>query len=251
MNIVDKVTSTRYTIKEILKEEWDTSSIADLSPSEIEKMYTIPSAKVTSLTPFGVASGCNFTLKHKFIPSHRLHVIYYNFPEIGRLNSKVTKSSCEKLNKLYEDQIINKEDSLLIIINDTISESLETSFYDLNINFQTSFESMDLDSQIIDEMKENDFPLEKKHFRNIHLFDINTLTNNLLKHRLIPPHKPIRTKEEINTILKKCNCSLKQLPVILKNDKISKLIRLAPGDICEITRKSVKCGVYPFYRVCK
>ena len=91
MNIVEKVNKTRYTLKEILKEEWDTSTIADLSDTEIQKIYSIPSAKNSNLALFGPASGCNFTLKHLKIPSHKLHVIYFNLPEIGRQNSKVTK----------------------------------------------------------------------------------------------------------------------------------------------------------------
>ena len=251
MNIVDKVTATRNTIKDILTEEWDTSSIADLTTSEVEKMYSLPSSKVNSLTPFGVATGCNFTLKHKSIPSYRLHIIYYNLPEIGRLNSKVTKSACEKLNRLYQEGIVNKEDSLFVIVNDAISESLEESFYDLNVNLQTSFEMMELNENIVDEMKESGHVLGKKHFRNVHIFDINSLTNNILNHRLVPNHRPIRKKDEINKVLDKCNCLINQLPVINKNDIISKLIRLAPGDVCEITRQSVKCGEYSFYRVCK
>ena len=33
-------------------------------------------------------------------------------------------------------------------------------------------------------MKKNDYHVEKKHFRNVIYFDINSLTNNLLSHRL-------------------------------------------------------------------
>mgnify|MGYP001318029605 FL=1 len=251
MNIVEKVNNTRYTLKEVLKDEWDTSTIANLSNSEVEKMYTIPSGKINSLSLFGVASGCNLTLKHKYMPSHSLHIIYYNFPEIGRLNSKVTKSACDKLSKLYEEEIIQYEDSLLIIINDTISESLETSFNLMNIKLQSGLETKGLSEEIISEMKENDYPLKNSHFRNVHLFDVNNLTNNMLNHRLVPKSTPIRKTEDINKILEQCNCSMNQLPIILKNDMISKLIRLAPGDICKIVRKSSKCGDYPFYRICK
>ena len=64
MNIIQKVNRTRYTLKEILDEEWDTSTIADLSDQEIEKIYSVPSAKNKSLSTFGVASGCNYSLKH-------------------------------------------------------------------------------------------------------------------------------------------------------------------------------------------
>ena len=190
-------------------------------------------------------------LSHQKVPSHKLHVIYYNFPEIGRLNSKVTKSACDKLAKLYEEEVIQFEDSLLIIINDTISESLEISFNLLNIKLQSGLETKGLSENIISAMKENDFPLKNSHFRNVHLFDVNNLTNNILKHRLVPESIAVRKTEDINEILENCNCSMNQLPIILKNDMISKLIRLAPGDICKITRESNKCGNYPFYRVCK
>lgn len=251
MNIVEKVNNTRYTLKEILKNEWDTSSIADLSNVEIEKIYTTPSGNNNSLPLFGVASGCNFTLRHKELPSHKLHIIYYNFPEIGRLNSKVTKSACEKLNKLYDEEIIDYEDSLIIIINDTISESLENSFNLMNVKLQSELKEKGINEDLIDEMKKNNYPLKNSHFRNIHLFNINNLTNNVLEHRLVPKHNAIRKNKDIKEILTKCNCTINQLPIILKNDMISKLIRLAPGDICEIIRESNKCGNYPFYRLCK
>ena len=86
MNIVDKVTRTRFTLKEILSNEWNTSVMPDMSNNEVEKMYTLPSSKNKQIAQFGVASACNFSLKHNLIPSYNLHVIYYNFPEIGNLS---------------------------------------------------------------------------------------------------------------------------------------------------------------------
>lgn len=251
MNIIEKVNKTRYTLKKLLDNEWDVSSIADLSDNEIQKIYSIPSSKNSNLALFGPASGCNFSLKHRKIPSHKLHIIYFNLPEIGRQNSKVTKAACEKLNNLYQSELIDFEDSLFIIINDNISESLEKSFTSLNLNLQNSLQGIGLNEEIISEMKKNNFPLENKHFRNVHLLDINQLTNNIMEHRLIPKHIPIRDKEEINKILNKCNCTINQFPIISKTEMMSKIIRLAPGDICKIIRKSSKCGEYPFYRVCK
>uniref|UniRef100_A0A6C0L3B2 RNA polymerase subunit H/Rpb5 C-terminal domain-containing protein n=1 Tax=viral metagenome TaxID=1070528 RepID=A0A6C0L3B2_9ZZZZ len=253
MDIVDKVNNSRYTLKSILSDEWDTSTIADLSREEIEKMYTVPSSS-TSLIPLGNASGCNFSIRHKHIPSHRLHIIYFNFPEIGRQSSKVTKSACDKIESLYSSGMIDFEDSVFVIINDNVSESLEKSFTDLNIRLMNELEAnQDIDSmeQIKKEMEENNFPLQIRHFRNVYIFGIDGLTNNMLQHRLVPKHKQIRDPDEIQKVLTRCNCSLQQLPIILKNDAISKLKRLTTGDVCEITRKSVKCGQYPFYRVCK
>ena len=134
MNIIEKITRSRDTLKEFLKEEWDTSTMPDFSNQEIETIYNIPSSKNKSIAQFGIASGCNFSLKHKFIPTYRLHIIYYNFPEIGKVSSKITKSACEKIKSLYSSELISPEDSLFIIINDNISESLESSFDELNIS---------------------------------------------------------------------------------------------------------------------
>ena len=248
MSISQKVNRTRYSLKEVLSTEWETSELPDLSDKEIDKLYSLPSANLSSFP--GVAGACNFTVSHKFIPSYKLHIIYYNFPENGTKSSKVTKSACDKLQDFYNNEDVNQEDSLFIIINDTVSESLEKSFDGLNIRLQNEFEN-GISDKILDEMKKNNFPLSKKHFRNVHLFGIDSFTNNLLKHRLVPVHTAIRSIEEIDKILKKCNCELSQLPIILKNDIISKLIRLAHGDICHIQRDSNKCGEYPFYRICK
>ena len=41
MNIIQKVNRSRYTLKEILGEEWDVVSIPDFSDQEIEKRYTM------------------------------------------------------------------------------------------------------------------------------------------------------------------------------------------------------------------
>ena len=191
------------------------------------------------------------SFSHILKPSYKLHIIYYNFPENGTKSSKVTKSACDKLEDYFNEGHINNEDSLFIIINDVVSESLEKSFDGLNIKLQSYFDSNDISDEIKEEMEKNDFNLDKKHFRNIHLFNIDNFTNNILKHRLVPEHLVIRKKEEIQKILKECNCNLTQLPIILKNDIISKILRLAPGDLCKIIRNSDKCGEYPFYRVCK
>ena len=256
MNIISKVNKTRYTLKEVLENEWSVDSLPDLSDQEIEKMYSLPASVDKNIAPFGVASGCNFTLSHKHIPSYKLHIIYYNFPEIGKNSSKVTKSSCDKISEFYQSGAIDKDDSLFVIINENISESLEKSYTSLNINLQSIYqegedEAQTLSDEIIEEMKKSNHFLENKHFRNVHLFSIDDLTNNLLKHRLVPHHNVIRKKKEIDKILEMCNSHIHQLPIILKNDKVSKLLRVCNGDICEIKRNSKKSGEYSFYRVCK
>jgi len=56
----------------------------------------------------------------------------------------------------------------------------------------------------------------------------------------VPKHVCIRNEEEIKKILKKVNATREQMPIILRTDPMAKLIRLCPGDICEIMRKSEK-----------
>jgi len=249
MSTSQKINKSRYSLKKTLSDEWDTSTIHDYSEQELDKLYSIPSA---NLSPFpGVAGACNFSLSHRKIPSHKLHIIYYNFPENGRKSSKVTKSACDKIEEFYTDESMNDGDSMFIIINDVISESLEKSFNELNIKLQVLFKSNDLSDTIKEEMDQNDISWEKRHFRNVYLFNIDNFTNNIQEHRLVPPHKPIRENKKIEEILEKCNCKAHQLPIILKSDIMSKMLMLTSGDICEITRTSDKSGTYPFYRVCR
>ena len=89
------------------------------------------------------------------------------------------------------------------------------------------------------------------YFRNIHIFDINHLSFDISENFTVPEHKPIRKSHEIAEILEKTNTKSGQLPVILRTDAMAKLIRLCPGDICEINRKSERCGEYKYYRICK
>ena len=249
MSTSQKINKSRYSLKKTLSDEWDTSTIHDYSEQELDKLYSIPSA---NLSPFpGVAGACNFSLSHRKIPSHKLHIIYYNFPENGRKSSKVTKSACDKIEEFYTDESMNDGDSMFIIINDVISESLEKSFHGLNIKLNEQLTYLELSESIRDEMDQNDISLEKRHFRNVYLFNIDNFTNNIQEHRLVPPHKPIRENKKIEEILEKCNCKAHQLPIILKSDIMSKMLMLTSGDICEITRTSDKSGTYPFYRVCR
>ena len=63
----------------------------------------------------GNGGRCSFSLDHKIVPEHRLHIFYYNFPELGKNTSKTTKSIINKINQIY-DTYINKTDNILIII---------------------------------------------------------------------------------------------------------------------------------------
>ena len=253
MNKTEKINKSKYTLKEILSDEWDTSVIPDYANSEIEKIYF--NSDNQFISQFGYGFNCNIILNHKIITNYRLLILYYNFKELDKTSQKVNDKIRDKINNLYETNYLNKSDSIMIIVDEKITESIENYISVLNIELQNNLLQNGLTDEISDELNSLNMELNNdislRHFKNVYILNIDILTNNLLKHSLIPEHKCIRNKESIDKILNKCNSTINQLPIILKTDVVSKLKRFTTGDICEITRVSLKCGEYPFYRVCK
>ena len=89
------------------------------------------------------------------------------------------------------------------------------------------------------------------HFKNIHIYHLDTLSIDILKHNKVPKHEVFRFEDDIQNICEICNCRKDQLPVIERNDAIAKRLRIAPGDICKITRISNTAGETEYYRICK
>lgn len=250
MDIINQINLSRNTLKGYLNKDWDVSNILDYSNEEIEKIYR-SKANNTDID-FGKASGLNMKLSHLKVPSHKLHIIYYNFPDINSPLLKVTKTCGDKMLNLYKDEIINPEDSIILIITDTISENIEKTIEDIYNKGQEELLINKLSDNIIEENEKLGVDkLRVEHFKNIHVFNINTLTFDIAKHFAVPKHECFRNKAEIDNILVKTNSKINQLPIILRKDPMAKLLRMAPGDICAITRKSEKCGEYIYYRVCE
>lgn len=248
---ISKINRSRYHLKKYLNEEWITDNIHDYSDIEIEKLYRTNKPSSSDIY-FGNASACNFTVYHKKIQSHRLHVIYYNFPELGSPAVKITKTCSEKLNSLYKEGDIQPEDSLIVILYNKIPENLQIAIENLYILGQEELSTLGLSETIQNEnelLGENKYNIN--HFRNIHIYHLDSLSVDIINHSKVPKHIAIRDKPSIDLILEKCNCRIDQLPIILRNDAVAKRLRLAPGDICEITRVTQSAGDVVYYRVCK
>ncbi len=67
------------------------------------------------------------------------------------------------------------------------------------------------------------------------------------KHSLIPKHVKLSEKEK-ETLLKKYNVTVSQLPKILKSDSAIQNLGVKPGDIIKVIRKSPTSGEAFFYR---
>lgn len=250
MSYVHKINKSRSLFKKFLESEWDVSVISDYSDEEIEKLYNLKSSK-NSLS-FGKAGNLNITLEHSKIKDHKLHIIYYNFPEINSPALKVTKQCADKINKLYLEESIEPEDSVILVITEKISDNLEKAIEDLYNFGQEQLKINGLSDNIIDENEKlNEEKYRKNYFRNVHLFCINNISFDISLNITVPKHVCIRKEEDIENILKKVNANRDQMPIILRTDPMAKLIRLCPGDMCEIIRRSERCGEYKYYRICK
>jgi DNA-directed RNA polymerase subunit H (RpoH/RPB5) len=110
-------------------------------------------------------------------------------------------------------------------------------------------------SDIRDVIRDENLSLEDSynnyHFKNIHTFHLDTLSIDILKHSKVPKHEVFRFEKDIKQICEKCNCRKDQFPIIERNDAVAKRLRIAPGDICKITRISQTAGETEYYRVCK
>ena len=248
---IKKINQSRYSLNKYLSDEWKTDIITEYSDKEIEKIYK-SSQHVKAGIHFGAASGCNISLYHKFIPSHRLHIIYYNFPEIGRPSVKINKQCAEKLKKLYDENIISPEDSLIVILLNPVPENLEKSIEELYNIGQEELIQNKLGEVIHSENEKlNEDKYTNYHFKNIHVYHLDTLSIDILQHSKVPKHELIRKQSDIQKICEKSNCRPDQLPVILRSDAIGKRLRIAPGDICKITRITTTAGETDYYRICK
>jgi DNA-directed RNA polymerase subunit H (RpoH/RPB5) len=248
---IRKINKSRQNLRKYLSEEWKTDVIKDYSDKEIEKIYK-SSQHIKDGIIFGAGSSCNISLYHKKIKSHRLHIIYYNFPEIGRPSVKINKQCADKLNNLYEEGIISTEDSLIVILLNPVPETLEKSIEDLYSSGQEDLIKNGLSEQILSENEELDEDkYNNYHFKNIHIFHLATLSIDILNHSMVPNHEVFRFENDIQKICDKCNCRKDQLPIIDRNDAVAKRLRIAPGDICKITRVGNTVGETDYYRLCK
>ena len=251
MSIASHISKSRATLRAYLKDEWDVSPITAYSDRDIEVMYNTKVPQTKSLISFGNATPCNFSVQNLKVPSHRLHVIYYNFGELTGPPTKITKTCGDKLTNLYIDEIVAPEDSLLVILQVPITDNIQKSLEDMYLNGQEELKRIQLSDEITTEnesLGDNKYSL--RHFRSIHAFSLDHLLYDLRNHEKVPKHENYRQDSDIGTILSDCNAVISQLPVIQRTDIQARIMRMAPGDVCKITRDST-VGQVTTYRVCR
>ena len=138
-----------------------------------------------------------------------------------------------------------------MIILDRLTKNIEKTIATINLNSQEDLLLTGLSENIINENNPKKIPFQYSlsHFKNIHIVNILSLTIDLTNHSIVPKHECIRDKKVIKTLLKDTNTTIKQLPFIKVSDIQAKLLRLSPGDLCKITRKTLS-GEIITYRIC-
>ena len=119
------------------------------------------------------------------------------------------------------EEILEKEDTLMVIIKDEPNETIQKLLSEIFIN--------------------------DSHF--VTVINIQRLQFNILNHSMVPKHK-ISREEEKDLVIKKFNIVDDNIPEISRFDPVAQVIGIRPGEYCEITRPSKTSITSQFYRIC-
>lgn len=121
------------------------------------------------------------------------------------------------------ENILTKNDDLIIVIKDEPNETLE---------------------QVVKDIWNSD-----NYY--ISLLNIKRLQFNILNHKLVPKHK-VLNKEDVSLFKKNYNITHdNEIPDISYFSPVSLVLGIRPGDIVEIERNSRTSITSKFYRICK
>lgn len=146
---------------------------------------------------------------------HVFHVVLHNIKVLYYLAPKFRWAELKKT--IEED--IKPYEIILLVVKEKVSESNNKLIHALG------------------------FPIQ--------IWEIKKLQFNISKHVLVPKHEIIRDESEIRSIVERYLLKSKQqLPLILKNDPMSRYLGLKGGEVVKISRPSPTSGEYVMYRCC-
>jgi len=204
-NRILNIYNSRKTILEILQLHlsYNISDYENFSINEIDAMYT------NSQLDMLISNDGN---------KKKIYIKYY-------LSSKQIRP--QNLDEIIEDlftidNILTKEDTLIVIIDEEPNDTIITKLKYLYDNDGI--------------------------FVVIH--NINRLQFNILNHKLVPECKIIN-KKETEELMKKYNIKdVMQLPEISRFDPQALVLCIRPRDVCKFNRNSLTALEYSYYRVC-
>jgi len=203
-NRILSIYKSRLTICELLDHQsYNTEEYEGFSINEIDAMYS--------------NQQLDMLVEHRTNKT-KTYVTYY-------LNATQIKPATleDVINDLYfVENVLTKEDTLTIIVDDEPNDSILTKakyLYDHDGIF-------------------------------VVLHNINRLQYNILNHKLVP-ECVILDKAQVEELKKTHNIAhLMQLPEISRFDPQALAIGLRPGQVCMFNRESATAMFYKYYRVC-
>lgn len=84
----------------------------------------------------------------------------------------------------------------------------------------------------------------------VQIYGLENFLLNISHHKFVPKHNIIKSKNEINEIVKKFHTSIDKLPKIYREDAMAKYIGAKPKDIIKIKGFSETSGFITKYRYC-
>lgn len=149
----------------------------------------------------------------------KIYIKYFNLEKSVRPNNVH-----EIIDSLFNiEQILDKNDELIIISKDEPNETLE-------------------------KLQRSIYEHDNIYFN---IINIERLQFNILNHSLVPKHTVINNAEDIETIKKTFNIiSNSEFPTISRFDPVSQVLGIRPGELFEIERSSKTAINTKFYRIC-
>jgi DNA-directed RNA polymerase subunit H (RpoH/RPB5) len=175
---------------------------------------------------------------------------YEGKSEIGPLDIFLSKKNGDDIEKIYVkyrlDDRFKKTTNLQTQINEVFETLLNTkdTFIILNIG-RVLLKASNKDKPDEDFM--NHLYITKGCF--VQLFGLENFLFNVSRHHFVPKHR-ILSKKELQDILAKFNCTVKNLPTIKRDDPQAKYLGLRPKQVCEITNINISSGTSIRYRLC-
>jgi DNA-directed RNA polymerase subunit H (RpoH/RPB5) len=129
----------------------------------------------------------------------------------------------EMIDDLFNiEEVLTKEDTLFIVVKDEVNETLSNAL--------------------------------KHIWEHDHIFiviqNLKRLQFNIMKHKLVPPHRVLSPVETLQVKTKYNIMNDNQFPDISRFDPVAQAIGIRPGQVCEILRPSKTAITAPYYRIC-
>ena len=129
----------------------------------------------------------------------------------------------EMIDDLFNiEEVLTKADTLFIVVKDEVNETLSNAL---------------------------------KHIWEqegifIVILNLKRLQFNIMKHKLVPPHRVLTPAETLQVKQKYNIMNDNQFPDISRFDPVAQAIGIRPGQVCEILRPSKTAITAPYYRIC-